>query len=193
MLAAARGQPVPRDQLTEALWPDDAGSERLSARLSVQLSTVRRILGGGIIADRASIRLDLDEVQLDVADLHRSVEAGDLQRVIDLYRGDFLPEDPYEDWAAPARDQAPRTFVRAAHGLAVEAATVGDHERVADYAGRILTTDPFDESAHRRLIGALSAAGRRGEARHAYGAYADRMRELAVPCAAFADLVAPTT
>jgi len=193
MLAAARGQPVPRDQLTEALWPDDAGSERLSARLSVQLSTVRRILGGGIIADRASIRLDLDEVQLDVEDLHRSVDAGDLQRVIDLYRGDFLPEDPYEDWAAPARDQARRTFVRAAHGLAVEAATVGDHERVADYAGRILTTDPFDESAHHRLIGALSAAGRRGEARHAYGSYADRMHELAVPCAPFADLVAPTT
>ena len=193
MLAAARGQPVPRDQLAEALWPDEAGSERLSARLSVQLSTVRRILGGSIIADRASIRLDLDEVHLDIDDLHRSVESADLQRVIDLYRGDFLPEDPYEDWAAQARDQARRIYIRAAHVLAIEAANVGDHERVVDYAGRILTTDPFDERAHHRLIAALSASGRPGEARHAYDSYTDRMHELAVPCAELADLIAPAT
>ena len=193
MLAAARGQPVPREQLTEALWPDDAGSERLGARLSVQLSTVRRILGGGIVADRASIHLDVDEVRLDLDSLHRSAETGDLDRVMDLYRGDFLPEDPYEDWAAPAREQARRAYLRAAHSLAVEAAAAGDHDRVADFAGRILATDPFDERAHHRLIAALAATGRPGEARHAYDSYAERMHELSVPCATFADLVRPAS
>lgn len=191
MLAASRGQPVSRDRLIEALWPDDSGTERLSARLSVQLSTVRRILGGGIVADRASVRLNLDEIHLDVDDLHRSADADNLGRVMDLYRGEFLPEDLYEDWAALARDQARRAYVRAAHDLAVHAATSGEHDQAADYAARILMTDPFDESAHHRHIVALAAAGRLGEARHAYVSYTERMNELAVPRTAFADLIRP--
>jgi pimeloyl-ACP methyl ester carboxylesterase/DNA-binding SARP family transcriptional activator len=193
MLAASCGQPVPRDQLIEALWAADVGTERLSARLSVQLSTVRRILGGGIVADRASVRLNLDAVRLDVDELHRSVEADDLPRVIDLYRGEFLPEDVYEDWAVPARDRARRAYVGAAHGLALQAATNGDHQRAADLAGGILIADPFDEGGHHRLIAALAADGRQGEARHAYDSYADRMKELAVPCTAFADVVEPAS
>jgi DNA-binding SARP family transcriptional activator len=193
MLAAACGQPVARDQLIDALWPDDEGSERLGARLSVQLSAVRRILGGGIVADRASVRLDLDEIHLDVDDLRRAVAADDLVRVMDLYVGEFLPEDPYEDWAAPPRDSARRAFVRAAHDLALAAATKGDHEQAGDYAGRIVMIDPFDEAGHHLLIAALAGEGRLGEARHAYDAYAERMRELAVPCKAFADVVRPAS
>ena len=189
MLVAASGQPVPRDQLIEALWPTDVGAGRLGARLSVQLSTVRRILRGGIIADRASVRLDLDEVRLDIVDLQRAGEGGDLHRVTELYRGEFLPEDPYEDWAAAARDRVRRLYVRAAHELAHRAAVTGDHEAAADYAGRVLVTDSFDEKAHHRLIAALAAAGHRGEARRAYQAYSDRMTELSVPCARLADLV----
>lgn len=193
ILAAAGGQPVPRDQLIEALWPDGVAAERLGARLSVQLSMVRRILRGGIVADRASVRLDLDEVRLDLDDLHRCVEAGDLPRVMNLYRGEFLPEDAYEDWAVPARDRARRAYVRAAHSLALHAEEVGDHARAADYAGRVLEADPFDESGHHRLITALAAEGRLGEARHAYDTYAVRMNELGVPCRAFAALVTPVS
>jgi DNA-binding SARP family transcriptional activator len=159
----------------------------------VQLSTVRRILGGGIVADRASVQLDPDEIRLDLDELHRSVDANDLPRIVDLYRGEFLPEDAYEDWAAPARDRARRAYVAAAHELALDAALNGDHQRAADLANRILTADPFDEGAHHRLIGALVAGGRQGEARHAYDSYADRMVELAVPCTPFADLIEPAT
>jgi DNA-binding SARP family transcriptional activator len=193
VLAAARGQPVPREQLIEVLWPDAAGTERLTARLSVQLSTVRRILRGGIVADRDSIRLNLDEIRLDLDDLHRAVEGGDLALAMDVYCGEFLPEDPYEDWAAPARDQARRVYVRAVHGLAETAAATGDHERVADCAGRIVMADPFDETAHHRLIAALAAGGHLGEAWHAYNAYAARMNELDVPCTSFAALIEPTS
>ena len=193
MLAAACGQPVTRDQLIDALWPDDVGIERLSARLSVQLSAVRRILGGGIVADRASVRLDLDEIHLDLDELRRAVAADDLDRVVDLYAGEFLPEDPYEDWAAPARDSARRAFIRAAHDLALAAATRGDHVQAGDYAGRIVMVDPFDEVGHHRLIAAFAAEGRLGEARHAYDVYAERMRELAVPCIAFTDVIRPAS
>ena len=106
-LAAARGEPVPREQLIDLLWPDGAvRAERLGARLSVQLSAVRRILHGGVIADAASVRLDLGHVRLDVAELGDAMTQGDLCRAVALYRGDFLPEDLYEDSAGATREQA---------------------------------------------------------------------------------------
>jgi pimeloyl-ACP methyl ester carboxylesterase/DNA-binding SARP family transcriptional activator len=188
-LAAAAGQPIPREQLTDLLWPDEVETERLSARLSVQLSTVRRVLGGGVVADRASVRLDLHEVSLDVHDLEQAAEAGDHARVLEIYRGEFLPEDPYEDWTAPARERARVAYVRAARRLVVAAESAGDHERAADLARRILATDPFDEEGHRGLIVALAAAGRLGEARAAHTSYAGRMGELGVPCLPLAELM----
>ena len=54
-LVVARGWPVTRDELTELLWPGEV-SDRLSARLSVQLSAVRRVLHGGVVADRSTVR-----------------------------------------------------------------------------------------------------------------------------------------
>jgi pimeloyl-ACP methyl ester carboxylesterase len=52
----------PMTLLFAAAYPDRG---RLGARLSVQLSGVRRVLGCGVIADRDRVRLDLDEgVQL---------------------------------------------------------------------------------------------------------------------------------
>ncbi len=50
-------------------------------------------------------------------------------------------------------------------------------------------SDAFDEKAHHRLVASLAAAGQRGDARRAYDAYTERMNELGVPCAPFADLL----
>ena len=108
-LAAAAGDPVTRDELFELLWPDDLHFERLAARLSVQLSLVRRVLGGGIIADRDSVRLDLEVVSLDLARLRQAVIDRNWEEVVTIHCGEFLPEDAYEFWA-----QAPRTCP---HGL----------------------------------------------------------------------------
>ena len=164
-LVAAGGQPVAREQLIDLLWPDAVGLDRLGARLSVQLSTVRRVLGRGVIADRDSVRIDVGEVRIDVVDLHAAAKAGDLHQVTDLYRGEFLPLDIYEDWAAAERERARSAFVRAAHGLALASSTAGDHDRAAAFARRILAADQFDEDAHCRLITALVASGHDAAAR----------------------------
>ena len=94
-LVAVRGWPITRDQLIDHLWPDDPAIDRLGARLSVQLSTVRRALGGGIDADRQTVRLDLDEVSTDLEELYA---ANDDDAVVAAYTGEFLPEDRYDDW-----------------------------------------------------------------------------------------------
>jgi DNA-binding SARP family transcriptional activator len=90
-LAVAAGAGVAREQLIDLLWPDEAGSEsygRLGARLSVQLSTVRRILGGGVIADRESIRLDGGAVRVDLVQFNDAIAAGRFGDAVALRRGE---------------------------------------------------------------------------------------------------------
>jgi pimeloyl-ACP methyl ester carboxylesterase/DNA-binding SARP family transcriptional activator len=189
-LAIAGGDPVPREQLFELLWPDDVDSGRLGARLSVQLSTVRRILGGGVIADRSSIRLDVGQVNVDVVELHTAAAAGDVERVASLYQGELLPEDLYEDWASAPRERARAAFVAATRTLADAASGVGDHVRALELAQRLLATDAYDDDAYQRVIGALIRLRRLGDAERMHGRYVQRMQELGVHATPFDNLLA---
>ena len=147
-----------RDELIEVLWPDGGDIDRLGARLSVQLSAVRRILRGGVIADRSSIRLDLDHVDVDI---ERWFAQTDDAAIVAGYDGEFLPDDRYEDWSAPLRDEIRARFGVAARRLA----EVSDANDAIELWRRVLTQDPYDEGAHRSLVATLRAEGRLGEAR----------------------------
>lgn len=179
-LAVAVGQPVPRDELTELLWPDEWDPARCSARLSVVLSNIRRVLRGGLVADRDTVRLDLDAVELDLVGLGEAIATGDDAAVVARYRGPVLPEDAYDDWASEARQRFAAAVSSARRRLANEAV---EHERwaeVVDHARAMLELDGFDERAHELLVRALLADGRRGDARIAVDRYEACMAELGV-------------
>ena len=177
-LVAARGWPVTRDELFDLLWPEEADRHRLGSRLSVQLSTVRRILRGGVIADRQSVRLNLEEVTTDLEDLFR---AGDDPAVIAAYPGEFLPEDVYEDWTASIRGEVRTRFVLAAHREANRALTADDLDIAIALAQRLVAIDSYDEAAHRLRIAALRRAGATGEAERAQDDLAAARTELGLP------------
>lgn len=177
-LVAARGWPVTREELIDICWPDESDIRRLGARLSVQLSAVRRILGGGVIADRSTVRLDLDEVSTD---LERFFAASDDRTTVDRYTGEFLPEDRYDDWSAPMRDEARSRFAMAAHRLAASE----DLEQVVWVTRRLIEADRFDDAAHRRLVEALLGSGQTREAERAHLTWTDAMSELGVDVAPF--------
>jgi len=179
-LAAAGGQPVPRDVLFELLWPDDPDPSKLGARLSVQLSVVRRVLDGGVIADRDSVSFDLDSISLDLEQFRAAITAGRLAEAVAIYRGPFLPEDLYEPWADAPRNRARAAYVTALGSLTDEASGRDDHVAVIDLAQRLLEADPFNSDGHRRLISALDRAGQHGAARQARDRYSDHMRELGI-------------
>jgi DNA-binding SARP family transcriptional activator len=100
-----------------------------------------------------------------------------------LYAGDFLEEDPYEDWAVGLREEAQATYIAVARTLAAAAAERGDADGATRFYLRILERDAYDEGAHLGLVSALLAAGRHGEARRRYGFYATKMAEIAVEAA----------
>jgi pimeloyl-ACP methyl ester carboxylesterase/DNA-binding SARP family transcriptional activator len=173
-LVAARGWPVTREHLIDMCWPDESDRRRLGARLSVQLSSVRRVLGGGVIADRSSVRLDVDQVQTD---LETYFAADDDMTIVAAYEGEFLPDDLYEDWTRPMRDETRTRFVTAGHRLAE---STSDLERRIWLAQRLIACDRYDETAHRLLVTTLLAMGEAQEAERAHGAWTSALSELEV-------------
>lgn len=179
-LAVAAGQPVPRDELIEMLWPDAVGARNLGARLSVLLSNIRRVLGGGLVADRAAVALDLATVDLDLCSIRDALARGDDEAAVGAYEGPLLPEDAYEDWASAARDRLLFAIIDAHRRLAAEAASAARIDDVGRHASAILDLDPYDERAHEMLVRCLDEADRPGDAVRAEERYRHRMSELGI-------------
>lgn len=174
-LVAARGWPVTREHLIDLCWPGETDMTRLSARLSVQLSTVRRVLGGGVIADRSTVRLDLDHVETD---LEAFWSASDDAAIVAAYSGAFLPGDVYEDWTQAFRDEARTRFVTAARRVARTHADAGSHRLAVEVGRRLVNTDPYDADAHELIIAGLEALDETGEADRARAAWDASIAEL---------------
>lgn len=176
-LAVARGWPVRRDELTEILWPGATDRSRVRARLSVQLSTVRRVLDSAIHADRESVRLDLGRCAVDLVALDA---AHDDHELLTLWQGVFLPEDVDAPWAAPTRAEvaarAGAAVVRtAAHHLGTDRP-----DRAAAVARRLLDVDPFAVRGHELLVHALLQVERHDQAASAHAAWVAAGRELGI-------------
>ena len=200
LLVARRGQTATRDFLIEALWPDESPG-KTSNRLSVALNVIRNVLdpdheldsGHYVVSTADGVRLDVDHLSIDLESflgqaneglrLLRSGQRTEAVRALEaaesLYRGDFLEEDRYEDWAWSVRDEARAAYIEVARTLAVEGQ---DGTR---YRLRILALDPYDEDAHLGLVDAFAEAGMHGEARRAFRRYVTRMNEIGVEPAQF--------
>lgn len=174
-LVAARGWPITRDALFDAIWPDEHDRAKLSARLSVHLSSVRRVLGGGVIADRQTVALNLDEVHTD---LEGFFAATNDEEVVALYDGPFLPEDTFEEWTHAVRDEALLLFKRAATRMAKDARDQGDFDGAIALARRIIEADKYDDAAHKLLVEVLLRTHEEGLAIRAHAAWAAALADL---------------
>lgn len=207
ILVAHHDRPLSRDAAAEALWPDQPPLP-LANRLSVALSTVRRVLDPDrahpsdhfVSADAGCLALRTDRVEVDVVrfaalardGIGRATERPDaawqlLRQAEELYTGDFLEEDRYEDWAVDCREQTRATAQTVSRLLARLAAARGDEDTACHHLWRLLERDPYDEQAWLALLGANLRLHRPGQARTLYGTYTRRMAELDVAPLPLAD------
>jgi ATP/maltotriose-dependent transcriptional regulator MalT/DNA-binding SARP family transcriptional activator len=202
----ARRTTVARDELIEALWPDE-DPEATSNRLSVGLSLLRAVLDPSrsrpadtfVTTERGALRLvpgelviDFEDFAVNAADglaLHRRGESGAaVERLLAaeaLYGGELFEEDPYADWAVGPREETRGIYIQVARAIAEILANRGDVDDAIRYLMRIISRDPFDEAAHLGLVQALARGRHHGEARRAYQAYVSRMAELEIEAAAY--------
>jgi DNA-binding SARP family transcriptional activator len=201
ILVARRGRPVPRGELCELLWPDD-DPDRTGHRLSVLLSIVRGVLDPAracatdhyLVADQASIALDIARVRVDVEEFLAHVAHG--RRLVDRgafaeahtllvaverqYRADAFEDEPYAEWSRPMREEARAAYLTVLRMLAQVSRVAAGPGAAVGYLLRLLERDPYDESAHRALVRTLVAGGQHGEARRAFARYGEAMRSIGV-------------
>jgi DNA-binding SARP family transcriptional activator len=161
----------PREVLMDVFWPESS-PEASRNSLNVALHGLRRTLrtvtnlpviqhtGGayGIHPD-LQLWLDVEEFEDRVENGRRREEAGDADRATreyesadGLYRGDFLADGLYEEWAALTRDHLRLAHLDALSRLSNLHFSAGRYAACAALCQRIIECDPCREDAHRRLM-----------------------------------------
>jgi DNA-binding SARP family transcriptional activator len=182
-LLVKRGSAVPDDQLLEAFWPDKpAASARRSLRVAVSCAraVVDLPMAPSVIEvsehtlalrlrERDSVDVDRFE---DAARVAFAASDGDrrplLERAAALWAGEPLPEERYEDWANPWREDLELRYGEVLRALGRACRAEGDYLAAARAAQRLVELDPLDEAAQRELMLAYARSGRRSHALRQY-------------------------
>jgi len=168
----------PRDVLMEVFWPH-ATPEAARNNLNVALHGLRRTLRMAtdiqvVVLQQGAYRLHPDlRLWLDVDEFERHVRtgrqldaAGELAGALlqyelaaALYQGDFLADDPYEEWPIVVRESLRLTWLDMAGRLSHLYLSRGQYASSGNLCQRILDRDPCREDAHRRLMRCYSRQG----------------------------------
>jgi class 3 adenylate cyclase len=181
-LAANRDRPVTRDELIEALWPNDLPA-RPDAALSVLLSKLRSVLGSSSLEGRSQLRLGLSPVVIDLETaahaVHEAESAIGLRdwpaawgpARVALHTANRGVLDGFDaPWITDLRARLDDIRLRALTCIAVASLKLGGPELpAAERAARSLVTlSPFRETGYRFLMEALTAQGNTAEALRVY-------------------------
>ena len=181
-LICSRGRRRGR-QIAQALWPEtDAralSSVRYCTRSALSLEPTRaresrRASSSPGAADSLNTQrvwVDATEFEELVATASRALAAGEretalhrLEPATNLYRGDFLADEPYAEWALAERDRFQELAGRVLRALIELRLAVDDLEGAARHARRLADTEPYDNDAQRRHIELSLRRSRRTEA-----------------------------
>ena len=85
-----------------------------------------------------------------------------------LYRGDYLEDEPYEEWTLLRREALKDAYLIILSKLADHSSAVADYESCIIYCQKILARDPCREDAYRRLMRCYYRLGQRNRAARWY-------------------------
>lgn len=181
LLALAPGHRLHREQVMDALWPE-LGPAAAGANLRKAVHHARNALEDVVPGAGALIRSDGDLLTLAAAGLSIDVElfrsslaaarrARDLDeywRAVELYQGELLPDDRYDDWAGAPRLELQFEFRAGLGELAGLLEARGELDTATEVMRRLVAAEPTREESHTRLIRLYALTGRRGDALDQY-------------------------
>jgi DNA-binding SARP family transcriptional activator len=195
-LVAERHRSVHIDEIGESIWTDAdfaiANSVRYyihALRRQVEPERDKRAPSMFIVSRAGSYRLNLDRVKVDADEFEARVSAGlaavegdpqlaagELEQGLTLYRGDFLADMPYADWAAPERHRLHDMACIALRALADVRLGTNTPTAAIRHLERLAKMQPYDEKVHRELMELEIGLGRRSDAIRRYNSLRSRMR-----------------
>lgn len=199
-LASRPRQPVQRDVLLEVLWPETA-PRIANNRLKVAVHHLRQtftpevaglngepmiLFQDGYYLFNPQIRVwtDVEAFKLNWQTGLRLERAGRLaeavpfyQQAKTLYRGDFLEDDPFEEWTLAQREELRDTYLMILDKLSRAWFQAGQLDRAVEGWKKIIAMDPWREDAYRHLMVCYSQSRQRELALHWYALCLQALRD----------------
>jgi DNA-binding SARP family transcriptional activator len=195
-LVAERHRSVPVEQIGESVWPragySIAGSVRYyihALRSKLEPDRAKRAPSSFIVSQAGGYRLNLDRVSIDADEFEAHVCAGlalvqsdadagacELENGLTLYRGEFLADVPYAEWALAERHRLHELACRALRELADLRLDRRMFLAARRTLERLAVMQPYDEAVHRELMELDILSGQRSNAIRRYGVLRSRMR-----------------
>jgi DNA-binding SARP family transcriptional activator len=188
-------QPAPRDVLMDVFWPS-AGPSAARNNLNVALHRIRQSLraltdlpvvlfeeGAYCLNPALHLWLDVEEFDRHVTAGRQLETAGKLapaaaeyEVVIGIYGGDFLAEDPYEEWPVLTRERLRVAYLDSLDHLSQIYFGKGQYASCATLCQLMLNRDNCREDAHCRLMQCYSRQGQDHLALRQYQACVEALR-----------------
>lgn len=165
-----------RDGLTDLLWGSQFETQARQ-NLRQALYVLRRILGDGSIASNGHyVSLKTGVVDCDVRHFEALIREGGrdaLAAAIGVYKGHLLvdidvAQETWRDWLTGERQRLQRLALDAMVRLSELELAAGNAGAAVKAADRAIAENDVREDAHRLLIRALAASGRRPDALRHY-------------------------
>ena len=195
LLITHRHAPLDRDQICEALWPeaDPAVAQR---NFKIALNTLYQTLeperdsgedsafvvrDGSTYTLRPHADLWLDSEQFANAIREAGKPTSDplalLEQAVGLYRGEYLPDALYENWAIEERERLSTLYLEAADRLSELYIQKEKFNQAIDLCQRVLAQDNCWERAYRHLMLAYDSMGDRGQVGRTYQRCTQTLRD----------------
>ncbi len=189
-LLAHRTRPVSQDNLMDWLWPE-SNLKKARWSLNSAIHVLRKLLGSCPSSDTVnyilleegyyslcpSVRVETDVDEFDACyERGRRLErarrsqqaAAEYEKAIELYRGDYLVEDLYEDWTMVERERLINSYVDMLWRLAVHYMESGQPQEAIRASYRLLEKDRCHEDSYRVLMRCYVSLGLRDRALRQY-------------------------
>ena len=183
LLALSSGGRLHREQVLEFLWPHldpDAAANNFRKTLHV----VRRTLepeGTGESARYCRVHddvvslaapgaawIDVDAFTTAAAEARKGGDPAAYRAALELYAGDLLPEDQYEEWSAGRRESLHQEWLGVLADLAAIYESQHDEGRAIETLQLLVSRDAGREDAHRSLMRLYALTGQRPQALRQY-------------------------
>ena len=186
-----------KEQLLDLFWPDESPT-KASNSYYVTLHSLRQGLAAGLPetvnylkVERGAVSLvpellanvDIKEFTYKVQEGHRLWPISPAQAVqcfqsaTDLYHGDLLDGDLYEEWLFPLRDQLKSQYLESLTYMARHAVANSELEYALQLLNKVIHRDATNEHVAREAMRLMGRLGRRSEALQCYQRLCRLLRE----------------